>query len=189
MIEVKAVSKYSFKFYWSANELNNAKELGDRYYLYLLPMESKKDFKGLQIVKNPFKNVINNPTKWEQLCESHCFKKNKNYRRRILVSIVSGRININDREILNQPENKYTVALKIALQTGYLTECEICSEIYNPIEDPTDVYKLANTLITKNAALVKIFKGNRKQLTDILKKIPNDYSVECQCDRIKNRND
>ena len=90
---------------------------------------------------------------------------------------------------MDQSKSKQTVALEIALQTGYLKECEICPEIYNPEEDPTDTYKLANTLLTNDAPIVRIFKGNRKQLTDILKNLPNDYPFECQCERIKNKTD
>jgi hypothetical protein len=39
-IEVKAVSRRSFQFFWSENEVNVASVLGRRYYLYLVPMNA-----------------------------------------------------------------------------------------------------------------------------------------------------
>ncbi len=76
LIEVKAVSKFSFKFFWSVNEVNKAKETGNNYYLYLLPVESKIgfDIDKLQIIQNPFLEIFNNSTKWAQSCESFCFR-------------------------------------------------------------------------------------------------------------------
>jgi hypothetical protein len=76
LIEVKAVSMFSFKFYWSANEVNKAREAGNSYYLYLLPVESKLEFNitKLQVIRNPFVEIFSNPSKWEQSCESYCFK-------------------------------------------------------------------------------------------------------------------
>lgn len=39
-IEVKAVSEINWQFYWSRNEIDTAKKLGDKYYLYLVHCNS-----------------------------------------------------------------------------------------------------------------------------------------------------
>jgi len=58
-IEVKAVSAIQKKFYWSANEVETAKRLKTRYYLYLLPvgLNEQFDINNLQIIQNPYESV------------------------------------------------------------------------------------------------------------------------------------
>jgi len=58
-IEVKAVSAIQKKFYWSANEVETAKRLKSRYYLYLLPigLNEQFDIDNLQIIQNPYESV------------------------------------------------------------------------------------------------------------------------------------
>ena len=77
-IEVKAISIQDVKFYWSKNEIDIAKVLGEKYFLYLLPVVSKNtfDFSRLMIINNPFKNIYLNETDWKKTNESISFSKN-----------------------------------------------------------------------------------------------------------------
>jgi len=70
-IEVKSVAKDDFGFYWSKNEVEKAKQLGDRYYLYLLPVKDNSNFNTseLQQIKNPYKVVFQNKDDWRQEAE------------------------------------------------------------------------------------------------------------------------
>jgi len=76
-IEVKAISKDSTGFYWSRNEINKSKQLGDEYYLYLLPVTSSSnlDVSGLQQIRNPYKAVFQNKDGWQQEVELVYFCK------------------------------------------------------------------------------------------------------------------
>jgi len=70
-IEVKAVSKDDLGFYWSRNEMDKARQLGDKYYLYLLPVKDSSSFNisELQQIKNPYKAVFQNGDDWYQEAE------------------------------------------------------------------------------------------------------------------------
>jgi hypothetical protein len=72
-IEVKAVSQNQYDFYWTRNEIEKSKELGKKYYLYLLPVLTKDSFNinGLEIIKNPYVNVLNNNKKWNTETEEY----------------------------------------------------------------------------------------------------------------------
>jgi hypothetical protein len=74
-IEVKAVSKIDYKFNWTRNEMEIAKFLRGRYYLYLLPCSSSKKFdvENLRIVNNPYVNIYKNKKMWERIQETVCF--------------------------------------------------------------------------------------------------------------------
>lgn len=76
-IEVKAVSKTECKFYWSRNEVETAMNLTERYYLYLLPVISNKDFDmdGLEIISNPIAGILNNKKRWDCQIELYLFSK------------------------------------------------------------------------------------------------------------------
>lgn len=65
-IEVKAVSPWDYKFYWSRNEIESASQYQKNYYLYLLPIISKNEFdiKGLKIINDPYSNVYENKNEW-----------------------------------------------------------------------------------------------------------------------------
>ena len=65
-IEVKAVSQIDYKFFWSANELETAKNLKDNYYLYLLPAlgKNKFDLDGLRMISSPYSNVYKKEVEW-----------------------------------------------------------------------------------------------------------------------------
>ena len=66
-IEVKAVSRQSFGFYWSANEIQVASVLSQSYYLYLLPVITDKTFSlaDLKIIQNPVETVLGQGSNWE----------------------------------------------------------------------------------------------------------------------------
>ncbi|MFA5136146.1 MAG: DUF3883 domain-containing protein [Patescibacteria group bacterium] len=78
-IEVKAVSAHMYQFYWSANEIEKAKLLGDNYYLYFIPVIGRNIFnlESIEMIKNPFVNVLGNSIKWKKLIESYCICKIK----------------------------------------------------------------------------------------------------------------
>lgn len=76
-IEVKAVSLEDYKFFWSRNEIEVAKFLREKYFLYLLPVTSKNTFdvEKLMIISDPFSNVYPNQLKWHKQEESISFSK------------------------------------------------------------------------------------------------------------------
>ena len=65
-IEVKAVPKISYRYYWSHNEMAVSQDLGDWYYLYLLPVttEGNFDLDNLLIIKNPSNQVLGPTSDW-----------------------------------------------------------------------------------------------------------------------------
>lgn len=69
-IEVKAVSQFDYKFFWTANELETAKSFQDTYYLYLLPISESGIFnlEGLEVVKNPYINIYKSQS-WDYKLE------------------------------------------------------------------------------------------------------------------------
>jgi hypothetical protein len=76
-IEVKAVLKNSFRFYWSRNEIEKSKELGESYWLYLVSYTSKNAFDSENIEKicNPYKNVFLDQNEWMRQIELYSFSK------------------------------------------------------------------------------------------------------------------
>jgi|ETNmetMinimDraft_13_1059891.scaffolds.fasta_scaffold38045_2 hypothetical protein len=76
-IEVKGVSMTDSRFYWSRNEIEKAKELTGRYYLYLLPVIGNKvfDMDGLKIIPNPIVGVFDNSKSWDRQVETYLFSK------------------------------------------------------------------------------------------------------------------
>ena len=72
-IEVKAVSQNEPRFHWSMNEIIKAKELASSYYLYLLPVTGKNqlDLEFMEIIQNPYKNIIENSNEWTKEAESY----------------------------------------------------------------------------------------------------------------------
>ena len=64
-IEVKAVSRQSYQFFWTQIELEAAKLLRDKYYLYLLPSDGKSfDFSELLMLENAYETVYENKDAW-----------------------------------------------------------------------------------------------------------------------------
>ena len=73
-IEVKAVPKRSFRFYWSRNEVDVARVMADWDYLYLLPVDKHGlfDIARLKIIANPYDVVLAEATDW--ICESDALR-------------------------------------------------------------------------------------------------------------------
>ena len=65
-VEVKAVPKGTYRFFWSKNEVRVAKELSSLYFLYLLPVNGygKFDLGSLSIVENPIKSIFRQQSSW-----------------------------------------------------------------------------------------------------------------------------
>lgn len=65
-IEVKAVAGASFEFHWSAGEIEAAQLLGDRYFLYLLPVAGRDSFdtSRLEIVRGAYTEVLRDDSAW-----------------------------------------------------------------------------------------------------------------------------
>jgi hypothetical protein len=65
-IEVKAVSRHSFQFFWSENEVNVASVLNEMYYLYLVPVDSAGEpvVNDARMICNPYVAVLRG-TDWE----------------------------------------------------------------------------------------------------------------------------
>jgi len=65
LIEVKAVSPYDFRFFWSRNEIETARVHRANYFLYLLPV-SKAGFEiqKVRIIQNAFAEVYSKRSLW-----------------------------------------------------------------------------------------------------------------------------
>ncbi|MGR3173602.1 MAG: DUF3883 domain-containing protein [Candidatus Scalindua sp.] len=76
-IEVKAVSKYNYKFNWTRNEVEKASLHQQKYFLYLLPVIGNKvfDMDGLEIIPNPIEGVFDNSKSWNRQVETYLFSK------------------------------------------------------------------------------------------------------------------
>jgi hypothetical protein len=72
-IEVKAVSAVDSKFYWSQNEVEKAKEASKKYFLYLLPVISEKEYciEDINIIQDPAVKILDNPGKWNTEVEKY----------------------------------------------------------------------------------------------------------------------
>lgn len=65
-IEVKAVSPFDYKFYWSRNERLSAEKYGASYYLYLVPViKGKPSIAQMAIIPDPAKNLLDKASEWE----------------------------------------------------------------------------------------------------------------------------
>jgi len=78
-IEVKAVSPESFQFYWSRNEVEVARLLGQFYYLYLVPVSASHEIykERFVIISDPYAKVLGHEDKWVietdvLLCRPEC---------------------------------------------------------------------------------------------------------------------
>lgn len=74
-IEVKAVARCNYKFYWTKNEIEKAEFYNRNYYLYLLPVvgEKKFDIRTLRIIKDPYSKVYKNKNEWIRTEELFAF--------------------------------------------------------------------------------------------------------------------
>jgi len=65
-IEVKAVPPQTHRFFWSENEVELARQLRDRYYLYLLPVKKGRFYLSqLTVIQNPATAVLQDKDEWE----------------------------------------------------------------------------------------------------------------------------
>lgn len=66
LIEVKAVGREEFGFFWSSQETEVARSLGDDYFLYLVPVrEGEPTLEELVVIRDPARNVLDRPSKWD----------------------------------------------------------------------------------------------------------------------------
>lgn len=72
LIEVKAVSSWDYRFYWTKNEIETSRLNSTNYYLYLLPVYTKNEFdlKSMKKIRDPFTNVYNNKNIWTPTIET-----------------------------------------------------------------------------------------------------------------------
>jgi hypothetical protein len=61
-IEVKGSARKTIHFFWSSNEIEAAKRLGDRYWLYYQPLRSLNSASNPEpiVIRNPYKNIWSN---------------------------------------------------------------------------------------------------------------------------------
>ena len=62
-IEVKSSVNKKFDFHWSNNEVNTAKELHSKYWLYFVPeinTETRKTKAKIERIQNPYKRIFEN---------------------------------------------------------------------------------------------------------------------------------
>jgi hypothetical protein len=73
LIEVKAVPIPGYRFYWSRNEIEIAKEFKERYYLYLLPHvgHMKFDMDKLEVIPHAYKKVFGDSGVWTRQEEKY----------------------------------------------------------------------------------------------------------------------
>ena len=67
-IEVKAVPISSCQFFWSSAELEAARVLRERYFLYLLPSlgNDRFDLDRMEMISNPYSTIYQNPESWSK---------------------------------------------------------------------------------------------------------------------------
>ena len=70
LIEVKAVSPEDFRFFLTRNEYATAREHGDAYYLYLVPIRrGRPEIAELVVLREPTRTVMNDATQWEVVAD------------------------------------------------------------------------------------------------------------------------
>jgi hypothetical protein len=67
-IEVKAVPASSYQFFWSSPELEAARILRERYFLYLLPAlgGNRFDLTQMEMIADPYSAVYQNAESWSK---------------------------------------------------------------------------------------------------------------------------
>jgi len=60
------VSADSYRFFWTASEIEAARLLGQSYFLYLLPSLGGQmfDLSKMMIIQNPYSTVYQSPNEW-----------------------------------------------------------------------------------------------------------------------------
>jgi hypothetical protein len=91
-----------------------------------------------------------------------------------------------DRAIIEE-KDKQNVAVEIALKVGVLKPCKfgICNELVwdDSKEQLESAYKYAARVFKSKSPLTQGFK-NQTELTDMIKNLSNDFSVDCACQRL-----
>jgi len=94
------------------------------------------------------------------------------------------------KDQLATQEQMQEAATEVAIRAGLLERCEYCEEVYDPMTNDVEAaYKLGNYLITNNDAVVDVFEGDRRTLTDYLKDITTNYGDTCHCKYVAQKND
>jgi hypothetical protein len=90
------------------------------------------------------------------------------------------------KRLLEIEEGKNDVALSILKKAGAITVCDACGDIVDNQDESAlkEAYKIANSMITKSDELVADFKGDRKELTDLIKSAYADVNWECHCEEV-----
>jgi hypothetical protein len=76
-IEVKATSMLDNKFFWSSNEIQCAQLNRKRYYLYLVPIGKNSEVlkNEIQIIQDPYRQILNDKNIWVKNVELMSFRK------------------------------------------------------------------------------------------------------------------
>ena len=77
-IEVKGSSGKELNFHWSANELEKAKEYGEKYWIYFVPeidIKTGKSSKELITIQNPFESIFKNSSFVVEIEKYHVIQK------------------------------------------------------------------------------------------------------------------
>lgn len=90
------------------------------------------------------------------------------------------------KRLLEIKESKYAVALTILKKAKAVIVCDTCGDDVDNRDDGAlkEAYKIANSMITKGDELVTNFKGNRKELTDLIQSVYADINWECHCEQV-----
>ncbi len=90
------------------------------------------------------------------------------------------------KDMMMQGDEQVKVAIEICIMAKIMERCPYhSSTVYENFGDIEAAYKLGNHLITKQDAMVRVFNGNRKEMTDAIQKAINthgDACYECQHD-------
>ena len=76
-IEVKGSSEKEFNFYWSMNELEKAREYGEKYWIYFVPeidVKTRTSPKEPIIIQNPAEKIFNDVTFKAEIEKYHITK-------------------------------------------------------------------------------------------------------------------
>jgi hypothetical protein len=93
------------------------------------------------------------------------------------------------KDLIAEDEQKWYAAIEIGVRSEVLRRCELCEEVTDQSDDGLEeAYKLGNALFTRKDDLVKYFK-TRKELTDLIQSLPDEFNKRCRCQRQSVEND
>lgn len=86
------------------------------------------------------------------------------------------------REILEDEELKDKVAQSILIEAEAIRMCECGCDYINASDAEAfkNASKIGNSMIKKKDELVDVFDGDKKALSDRIKSVYSDTSLECQ---------